>query len=1219
MSDTENIANAKKVSNTRDEPAALAQIRAQQVAAQARGPDTTLQRKLSVLSPKKPPSGAENNLSTGSSRSGSSKSSGNIKSGVPVSAITIYEDNRKQMALSPSRNRNPAQQTQVFDAMSVAESSVNSPFKLRKPEETDSLNNTFTFSVQDVDVSTVHSMASARPTRSPSAHSSSPNPRAKQLGSLNSSGKHAAAALLLNRSSSGVVPPLRDGCSSPLTPSSILRLKQQQRASGSLSPVVSRVHTPTRTHQARTPLIHLPAGASAGSADIRNAEQLMEPLEHLRMSECESIVPEQQEEEGREEELPQMQLPVVPHRAAHHHPHETQQSAFAHILDRVRGSIGTGLVQVGSVLGARAEKALADTSHLLPLYSTTEMNQVMTKKYDLLSELSHSCMLLGEAEAKEKAYAEQLAHMRALEDQVSDLQTALEEAQQSKESLQFKVKAAETEVSVLKVEKAEDKELLSTYQAEIKQQNEQLTAQAAQISTMDERLSSATAENNHLRSEWRDREGLWQTQLLTVQEENRVYREQAQSCTATLQAAQAERDHSVAELEVLQEMAAADKQAAMSEFARLREGMASQQYLYKEQLIKHDAEMHQLRRALSEAQSGLEAITELHKASEHAKAQLETKVASASAEVLQLTAKYTMCQQDLRASEEAKEYNRKLAVQAQSQLKEQQMQLVISSSEHGMLSDQARLAALTVEALHSEINMLRRDLEVQRDEISQKGIELKTATTKQHGAEELIESLRTEMATALANSADDLQGKDEEIDQLKQTLDMLRQDRANETEDLTRLTAERDSCAREVSELKEVSATSSARVSELSAQLGAATQKIRDLEQEKMELVEARQTVVAEMNSDMDAMKSILSNQLSAMQTEKAAEAAVSSDIITSLKRNFSEAEAQFHTALQQRDSELSSVRSKASCVEDTLSQVRQEMTRLSAEHRQQLARKDDEIVALAEKYQQAEARARELSASHDKAMSSATQRFEQREKEFLSALSLAEDTQDSLRSDLHQQLSQTSKQCTEQSLLIKDLQAKLQESLVVASSKADEITLRVEEIALLRSEVQDKAAQIALLESKATVAADAAKQSSAQMAKIKEDVAALKQQLQAKSAEADKAGALAAFQQTSFAMKEDKLTQEMQLLQVFNSVSRPAADFLQFLICMSLIFLWQSQLDTSADKLAASTSARRTERAQLFVALQGVQMELAELRSNLKETKVDIAGLGGVHSSIVR
>lgn len=29
--------------------------------------------------------------------------------------------------------------------------------------------------------------------------------------------------------------------------------------------------------------------------------------------------------------------------------------------------------------------------------------------------------------------------------------------------------------------------------------------------------------------------------------------------------------------------------------------------------------------------------------------------------------------------------------------------------------------------------------------------------------------------------------------------------------------------------------------------------------------------------------------------------------------------------------------------------------------------------------------------------------------------------------------------------------------------------------------------------------------------------------------------------------------------------------------------------------------------------------MELAELRSHLKETKVDITGLGGVHTSIVR
>lgn len=1128
QSDAENSTNcvsappAEKISQVKDEPAALAQIRAQQEAAKNRGPEEALQRKLSTLSPKKLSGGVNMSNSTGSNKSGSSKSSGNSKVGAPVLPIPVY-DAKMANAKSPPRNRSvqkflgyPMESTAQFDTMSVAESSVNSPFKLRKPQETESMNNTFTFSVQDVDASSMVSMSSVVLTRSIGAPSSSPSPRAKQQNALGSSGTHAAA-LLLNRSSTGAAPPARDGCSSPLTPSSILRLKQQQRASGNVSPIVSRVITPPRSLQARTP-----SGRLHHALAQDDAADVAAPLVNLRMSDIESIVPE-------DDDLPQMVVPSTLH--AQHS--QESQSAFAHILDRVRGSIGTGLVQVGNVLGARAEKALVDTSHLLPLYSTTEMNQVMTKKYDLLSELSHSCMLLGLAEEKEKTYAEQLAQMRSLEDQVRDLQAALEEAQQGKESLQFKCKAAETEVSVLKVEKSEDKELLASYQAEIARQNDSLASQAAQLSSLDERLAAAASENSGLRSEWRDREGMWQTQMLTLQEENRVFREQSEAYTAKLKAAETERDYSVAELEVLQEMAAADKQAAMGEFARLREGMASQQYLYKEQLIKHDAAMCQLKRDLSEAQAGLEAITELHKTSEHEKAQLQTKVTSTAAEVLQLTAKYTMCQQDLRASDEAKEYNRKLAVQAQNQLKEQQMQLVISSSEHGMLSDQARLAALTVEALHSEISMLRRDLEVQRDDLNQKDIEVKTVASKHQVAEELIETLRTEMESLQLNHIDDLQGKDEEIAGLQQTVALLREDRtadALEREQLVSTNARLDL------EIAQLNAARAARVAELSAELDEAHIRARQLEHEKSVLIAAQQAVVADMVAQLDKLKensSATAVELSDVQAARSVESAAHADAISALKRTISDTESQFQASLQQRDSELSSVRSKALCVEDTLAQVRQEAARLSADYKQQLARKDEEIVALAEKCQQGDAKARGLVAAHDKAMASTMQKFEQREKEFLSALSLAEDTQDSLRSDLHVQLSQTSKQCSEQLLVIKDLQGKLQEAAALSAGKSEELDLRMEEIALLRSEVQDKDAQIALLESKVTVTSDGAKQSVAQIGMLKDDLEGLKQQLYAKMAETDKVAALAAFQQTSAALKEEKLTQQVQELQV--------------------------------------------------------------------------------------
>ena len=60
-------------------------------------------------------------------------------------------------------------------------------------------------------------------------------------------------------------------------------------------------------------------------------------------------------------------------------------------------------------------------------------------------------------------------------------------------------------------------------------------------------------------------------------------------------------------------------------------------------------------------------------------------------------------------------------------------------------------------------------------------------------------------------------------------------------------------------------------------------------------------------------------------------------------------------------------------------------------------------------------------------------------------------------------------------------------------------------------------------------------------------------------------------------------------------------------------------QLDQSSDRLVASQNARRNERARLVAALQGVHMELFELKGHLKEAKIDMAGLVNVHSSIVK
>ena len=73
------------------------------------------------------------------------------------------------------------------------------------------------------------------------------------------------------------------------------------------------------------------------------------------------------------------------------------------------------------------------------------------------------------------------------------------------------------------------------------------------------------------------------------------------------------------------------------------------------------------------------------------------------------------------------------------------------------------------------------------------------------------------------------------------------------------------------------------------------------------------------------------------------------------------------------------------------------------------------------------------------------------------------------------------------------------------------------------------------------------------------------------------------------------------------------------FLISINRILIIQAELQKASHRQTQSESTARIERNKLCAALQGVVMELAQVRSSLNETKTDMTGLQGVHSSIVR
>jgi chromosome segregation ATPase len=857
-----------------------------------------------------------------------------------------------------------------------------------------------------------------------------------------------------------------------------MRLKQQQRASGTSSPLSRPAPRSPSEFSFRTEV-----SAQADAPDYLRAVR-------VRLEE-ESIAPE---DEGALESLPLTQ--------GHLTAPAQSSRVLADIFEKVKGSIGSGLVQVGNVLGARAEKALTETSYMLPLYSTVEMNEVMSKKYDLLNELSQSCMLLGEAQEKEKEFNAMRAYVEQLEGNVRDLNDALENAAHTRDSLQFKCKAAETEASVLKAEQAQDREVLSAAKSEAAQCQQKVTELVCELAHKEkcvaegaglvqrltaelQRYESALAEEvqkvkeegaadmARLQSEQADRERAAAARLLASAQESVQLESKVQSLTEKLSAAERDRDHCMAELEVLQEMAAADKQSATSEFARLREAMASQQYLYKEQLIKQDAQFHALKRELSEAQAGLATITDLHHSAEHEKAQLKSRLSAASAEIHQLTTRYAVCQGDLRSAEEAVAQQKALAEEAQTKLKEQQVQLVVSASEHGMLSDQAKMAELTVSALHSEIAMLRREIDEQRDLTKIKNIEVMTAISKYNTLEESQLVLKAELEEVQRRLAQNLQDNQEEVSLLEGTIAALREDSA--TQGVLLQTTREAHAAKQDSLKTECTVAMQQKQSEIDA-------------------LQAQHNDLLEALGDLKASHEALKDAHSALQLNANTSQSSLAQEVVALKRALADAEEAFASSLQLRDSEITSVRSKSDCVESTLALVRTEMSRVVAEYKAEIQRKDSELVALVESRDLVTDQLEAQSKSFEEALQVAKQRYDQREKDFISALRLAEDTQDSRRSELHQQLAESREQYAEQTARAAELQQKLSTAELAVTTSTEKVDRLGRAVGMLSEELTAAKAEIAELETKETASSSSAKQSAAALAELRGELATIRE-----------------------------------------------------------------------------------------------------------------------------
>mmetsp|Transcript_18767 Transcript_18767/g.31613 ORF Transcript_18767/g.31613 Transcript_18767/m.31613 type:complete len:1318 (+) Transcript_18767:3-3956(+) len=252
--------------------------------------------------------------------------------------------------------------------------------------------------------------------------------------------------------------------------------------------------------------------------------------------------------------------------------------------------------------------------------------------------------------------------------------------------------------------------------------------------------------------------------------------------------------------------------------------------------------------------------------------------------------------------------------------------------------------------------------------------------------------------------------------------------------------------------------------------------------------------------------------------------------------------------------------------------------------------RKDEELLALAERFEALEKQSSEATVQHAAALAEAKESFDQREKEFMTALSLAEDTQDSLRIDLHRQLSSTSEENAKQRNIVEKLQKQLEEEKgqhVISCKEASE------QMDVLKTDLRTLQERHHQLEGTHAEMTKNLEQRNVLLDTARVELKASKECQQALESEVQLLRDGLAKEQLAFAAREESLVESKTKL--------------------------QCQLEEESQQLASVCHRHTAEKHSFQTALQMLNLELVQLRSALNDTKTDFHGLAGVHHSIVR
>lgn len=452
-----------------------------------------------------------------------------------------------------------------------------------------------------------------------------------------------------------------------------------------------------------------------------------------------------------------------------------------------------------------------------------------------------------------------------------------------------------------------------------------------------------------------------------------------------------------------------DKLSAIAECSRLRANITSQQELHKGCLIQYDKELYELRKEVICCKESVDRIQLENQQIDAVKVQLQEELSSTKLRLHSFSSQ--LCDAE-RALKDMETENNRLTSQLRDldeKEKSQRAAVMISESESGMLKDKATLAVLTSEALESEIKMLRRDIQERDDSVKERDITIMNLTSQLNALQDTLLRAKQDLDdNTNSNMAVSLRNEST-ISELKREMEALQNQHSDE---LAVIYTELNSTQRDHGQLQRQMADVKAQYDLVQR---SCLEKDAVIEQHTCSLISANE----QMSSALAQIKSL-------------------HDSINALEQQSSDMEL----LIQQKDSELQSV-------EITLKQVRADMSRVVIDCNEQLVQKELDAV-------------NQVAALQDK--------YDVQEKEFLTALRLAEDTQDKLRSDLQTKLSEMTEKYDQQMKITQELSDQTLEQSNhhqrMLQSKEEELSRMNHDVQLKQSDINSRNIQIAQLES---------------------------------------------------------------------------------------------------------------------------------------------------------